>query len=323
MPSSLTGLVLFVEVLMIRYYESRWVTYSRFFRSLFPQLMNKITNPRPVAVLMATYNGEKYLRAQIDSILSQTFYDWTLFIQDDGSTDTTVDIIHSYQDPRIVLVDLGLSHQGAGMNFMSLLNVVESQYYMFSDQDDVWFADKMEKTYSRMYQEEEKAPRKPVLVHTSRTITDSQLNVLRQSEFNPKQHSDVLVLKKIEKLKDPHIVAIYSIAGGNTMMINHELKQAVFPFCNVRFHDSVCAMAVTRAGGVWSTILEPSLFYRQHATNTVGVKTNTRIGHKLIHLQDSYRRNIRGYYIYKIYGYKGGFFTFLYYRIKYFMILRS
>ncbi|MBR4154305.1 MAG: glycosyltransferase [Paludibacteraceae bacterium] len=112
--------------------------------------MSKIQNNKSVAILMATYNGAKYLREQIDSLFVQTYRDWTLYIQDDGSKDATLDIIKEYSDERIVLVDVGLTRQGAGMNFMSLLNMVESEYYMFCDQDDVWFEDKMEKELARM-----------------------------------------------------------------------------------------------------------------------------------------------------------------------------
>ena len=127
--------------------------------------MSKIKNNRPIAILMATYNGEKYLREQIDSLLAQTCCDWTLYIQDDGSKDATLDIIKSYDDERIVLVDVGLTRQGACMNFMSLLNMVESEYYMFCDQDDVWFEDKVELSYMRMKEEELKyGIDRPILV---------------------------------------------------------------------------------------------------------------------------------------------------------------
>ena len=107
-------------------------------------MMGKIINKRSIAILMATYNGEKYLKEQIDSIMNQTNHDWTLYIQDDGSKDKTLDIIKSYSDERIVWVDNGLTRQGCCMNFMSLLNKVESSYYMFCDQDDVWLPEKVQ-----------------------------------------------------------------------------------------------------------------------------------------------------------------------------------
>ena len=133
--------------------------------------MPKIINKASIAILMATYNGENYLREQIDSILCQTNQDWTLYVQDDGSKDATLDIIKSYDDERIVLVDVGLTRQGACMNFMSLLNMVESEYYMFCDQDDVWFVDKVEKSLGRMKKEEMYYGKdKPILVFSDASV---------------------------------------------------------------------------------------------------------------------------------------------------------
>ena len=283
--------------------------------------MPKINNNRPIAILMATYNGEKYLREQIDSLLSQSYRDWTLYIQDDGSKDATLDIIKSYDDERIVLVDVGLTRQGAGMNFMSLLNMVESEYYMFCDQDDVWFVDKVEKELVRMKEiESEKGTKTPIIVHTDRTHTDAELNVRLKSEFNPRGVAQEQLKKKIELLKDPNILAIYTIVGGCTMMMNRAVKDVVFPYISLRVHDSVCAMAVANCGGVIDTILEPTMYYRLHSTNTCGV-SDSRLLPKVLHIVDSVRRNMRGYYLWKVYG-KSGFFKFLYYRIKYFLILR-
>lgn len=284
--------------------------------------MPKIENKTSIAILMATYNGEKYLREQIDSILCQTNRDWTLYIQDDGSKDATLEIIKSYDDERIVLVDVGLTRQGACMNFMSLLNMVESEYYMFCDQDDVWFVDKVEKSLERMKESEciKNGKNVPIIVHTDRTHTDAELNVRLKSEFNPRNVSMQKVKEKIDKLKNPNILAIYTIVGGCTMLINREVKRVVLPFINVRVHDSICAMAVANSGGVIETILEPTMYYRLHSTNTCGV-SDSRLLPKVLNIVDSVRRNMRGYYLWKIYG-KNGFFKFLYYRVKYFLILR-
>ena len=270
---------------------------------------------------MATYNGAKYLREQIDSIIHQTCTDWTLYIQDDGSRDETTDIIKSYQDERVKLVDVGLTRQGAGMNFMTLLNMVESEYYMFCDQDDVWFPDKIEKSLMRMREEESKHGKDtPIIVHTDRTHVNADLSVRMKSEFNPRGISQDRLERKINQLKHPDILAIYTIVGGCTMMFNKAVKKIAFPFLNIRVHDSICAMAVANHGGVISTILEPTMYYRIHSTNTCGV-SDERLLPKILHIFDSISMNMRGYYIWKLYG-GGGFLKFLYYRIKYFLILR-
>ena len=283
----------------------------------------KISNSQPIAILMATYNGEMFLREQIESIIRQTYTNWILYIQDDGSCDSTLDIIKEYEakDNRIKHFDIGLSHQGAGMNFLSMLNVIESKYYMFCDQDDVWFSDKIEKTLSRMSAVESENPDKPIIVHTSRTFTDSCLNVKLQSEFNPRGKSDENVARKIELLKNPNILRIYTIVGGCTMMLNRAVKEIVFPYINVRVHDSVCAMAVANSGGgIISTIIEPTMYYRLHSNQTCGVQSSSLFS-KLMTPFKTLSANLRGYYIWKIYG-GGCFFKFLYWRVKYFFILR-
>lgn len=272
-------------------------------------------------MLMATYNGSRYLREQIDSIINQTYSHWTLYIQDDGSSDDTLNIIKNYSDKRIKLVDVGLTRQGAGMNFMSLLNMVDSEYYMFCDQDDVWFPDKIEKSLTRMREEESKYGKDmPIIVHTDRTHVNADLSVRMKSEFNPRGISQDRLERKINQLKHPDILAIYTIVGGCTMMFNKAVKQIAFPFLNIRVHDSICAMAVANHGGVISTITEPTMYYRIHSTNTCGV-SDERLLPKILHIFDSISKNMRGYHIWKLYG-RGGFLKFLYYRIKYFLILR-
>lgn len=275
-----------------------------------------------IAILMATYNGESFLREQIESIIRQTYTNWILYIQDDGSNDSTLEIIKEYEakDKRIKHFDIGLSRQGAGMNFLTMLNVIESKYYMFCDQDDVWFEDKIEKTLNRMIEVECQNPTKPIIVHTSRTYTDANLNVKLQSEFNPRNKSEEKVAHKIELLKNPNILRIYTIVGGCTMMLNRTVKDFVFPYINVRVHDSVCAMAVANADGIISSIIEPTMYYRLHSKQTCGVKSNDILS-KLLSPIKTISNNIRGYYIWKIYG-GGNFLKFLFWRFRYFFILR-
>lgn len=94
-------------------------------------------------IMMATYNGDAFLREQLDSILRQTVTDWSLIIRDDHSSDQTVDIIQEYmaKDERIQLIQNESDFHGAYYNFFGLINAVRQQgahsdYYVFADQDD-------------------------------------------------------------------------------------------------------------------------------------------------------------------------------------------
>ena len=104
-----------------------------------------------IDILMATYNGEKYLREQIDSILEQSYTEFRLLISDDCSTDDTRNILNEYvKKDRRVIVFLQNKNIGAVKNFQYLMEKVESDYFMFSDQDDIWQKDKIRKSIHKI-----------------------------------------------------------------------------------------------------------------------------------------------------------------------------
>ena len=110
-----------------------------------------------IDILMATYNGETYLREQIDSILRQSNTDWRLIIRDDCSTDSTVRIIQEYQaqyPDKFVLIQADTPSGSAQNNFFQLIRYWQqhggAEYVMFADQDDVWLRNKIQITLYNM-----------------------------------------------------------------------------------------------------------------------------------------------------------------------------
>jgi rhamnosyltransferase len=108
-----------------------------------------------IAILLASYNGEKYIKEQIDSILGQMDRvpeKCVLYIHDDGSKDGTYEILSEYvrQNPDRVKILEGSPQGGSTKNFMYMLGAVEADYYMFSDQDDVWLPEKIEREYEEI-----------------------------------------------------------------------------------------------------------------------------------------------------------------------------
>ena len=101
-----------------------------------------------VQIVMATYNGEKYIEKQIESIISQTITDWSLLIHDDGSTDETIKIIKHYEkkDSRIHLLDDNILFKNSSANFIHLIRNSDdsAKYLSLCDQDDVCFPNKLE-----------------------------------------------------------------------------------------------------------------------------------------------------------------------------------
>ena len=112
-------------------------------------------NSNQIDILLATYNGERYLSEQLDSILKQSCDNWRIFVRDDGSEDGTSTIIERYQKQysgKIFIIKDEKQNLGACGNFSELLKKSKSDYIMFCDQDDVWKEDKIKITLKKMKQ---------------------------------------------------------------------------------------------------------------------------------------------------------------------------
>lgn len=133
-----------------------------------------------VAVVMSTYNGEKYLSEQIDSILTQKDVHVELFVRDDGSTDTTRDIISNFMEKnKNIHADFGENLGWAKSFLTELFSVPSFEYYAFSDQDDVWKPEKLIAGIKAIRHEEEQHGKNfPVVWHSSFIFADSNLNVM-------------------------------------------------------------------------------------------------------------------------------------------------
>jgi glycosyltransferase involved in cell wall biosynthesis len=221
-----------------------------------------------IDILLATYNGEKYLAEQIDSILLQTCKDWKLIIRDDGSGDNTVGIINDYLSrcpERIELIKDDLGNIGPAQNFSRLLENSKSEYIMFCDQDDVWLPEKIELTLNKMKEAENLCHDTPLLIHTDLTIVDADLMEIADSlwaycKINPDTGRD---LSKI----------IYrNIATGCTIMMNRHAKRLISPIPEYAgLHDWWAAMNVSKYGKIFN-IPRATVLYRQHSQQVIGAK---------------------------------------------------
>ena len=232
------------------------------------------TESPKVDILMATYNGEKYIHEQIASLQCQTYTNWNLLVCDDGSTDGTLSIIGKLQkiDDRIKIVarDAGF-HSSAG-NFLSLLKQSEAPYVMFCDQDDVWLEDKVEKSLDAMQEAEKSNAGFPVLVFTDSVVVDSSLGLLKPSFTAPMRYDP----EKVSLMQSLFI----NVAQGSSMLMNRALvdvarhleKPEVFGQ-----HDYWIAV-IARAIGVVVYSCVPTLLYRQHEENVIGATRPRKLG---------------------------------------------
>lgn len=218
-----------------------------------------------IAILMATYNGEKYICQQIDSILSQTCKDWELYIHDDGSTDNTIAAVESYVEKypdKIHLID-GKSTGGAKYNFFYMFGQVEAPYYMTCDQDDVWLEKKIELTYDKMLTIEDKADI-PCLVYTELRVVDSELNTIADTM------SEYQSLDCHKRTINQFI--LQNSVTGCTMMVNRALRDKMLRITNIDntiMHDWWAALVAAQFGKT-AFIDEPTILYRQHGDNSLG-----------------------------------------------------
>ena len=189
-----------------------------------------------INLLLTTYNGERYLADLLDSLMTQTEDSWSLFVHDDGSTDSTLTILNRYSSlmkGRMRILSIGRTHLGAMHAFELLLRETpEADYYMFVDQDDVWLPEKTAVTLAAMKQAEQTAGSKPVVVHTDLVVVDENLQTISPSFW---QYSN-LRPRLIEG--DIHYLAIANCLTGCTMMLNHVARETVLPFAaNAYMHD--------------------------------------------------------------------------------------
>jgi glycosyltransferase involved in cell wall biosynthesis len=229
--------------------------------------MNKMTTSTEpkVEILLATFNGEAYLAEQLDSIINQTYRNWTILVHDDGSTDNTMSIIKLYRDKyktNIKILEDGITYGSAKENFFHLLRASSAPYIAFCDQDDIWFPDKIKNAVSMMI---EIGDDKPALVHTDLIVVDSNKNTISNSMLDfqaiPRGNRSLL-----------GILAVNNVTGC-TMMINERAKALINnPGECAIMHDWWIAASVLFHKGEVRFLEQPSVMYRQHENNSFGAK---------------------------------------------------
>ncbi len=220
-----------------------------------------------VSIVMTTYNGEKYLTEQLDSILSSVYHDFDLYIYDDGSSDATMEILNQYQSryqDQIYIVQ-NKENKGVTLNFLHGISRTTSDYIMLCDQDDVWKQNKIAQTLKRIRQMEAQEGKDiPMAVFTDAQVVDKDLKILQASFFcsshlNPK------------KTDLSHMLMENKLIGCTVMMnaaLRKILQSHLMPKA-ARFHDGWIGLIAASFGKI-GFVNEGTLLYRQHGVNLVG-----------------------------------------------------
>jgi glycosyltransferase involved in cell wall biosynthesis len=226
---------------------------------------------RPVFILMACYNGACYVEEQIRSIQEQNFNEWLLIIRDDGSCDSTIELIQrlAQEDSRIhLLEDQDRKNLGASANFSALMQyAVEhgAHYVFFADQDDVWHPDKLGLMLAAMHELEAiEGGKLPLLIYCDLTVVDEQKRVIAPSYV---QYS-----KRLPEHTNLGILMAQNQVIGCACLVNRVALNLAYPVpFDARMHDwwvTILCAAAGKIGYVAKSLVQ----YRQHAANVSGVK---------------------------------------------------
>lgn len=213
-----------------------------------------------VAVLLSTYNGEKYLQQQLDTIYAQSGVVVDLLVRDDGSTDQTLEILENQKSAGRLNWYTGENLKPA-RSFLHLLSAApEAEYYAFADQDDYWMRDKLHVAYSRLKDYVDR----PALYFCQTQLVDEELVPLINVKINP-------LLTYGEAL-------IHQFVGGCTMVMNQKMRDIVVRYTPnyLQMHDFWIYDIALAVGATVEFDKKPHMLYRQHGKNAVGQLNDTK-----------------------------------------------
>ena len=234
-----------------------------------------------IEILLATYNGERFLPEQIESIISQSFKDYNILASDDNSSDCTFEILRSYESVLGEKIKVVQSNtHSAKENFYNLLDMADAEYIALCDQDDFWESDRLKKSLEAIQRLEKRYGKEtPILVHSDLEIVDENLNSKnkKMSELTgineaikyAKKESKYLYTISTEKSFSRYLVE--NNITGNTVIINKALLD-IYKRPEVSFmHDWWLGLIAFTFGKV-GFLNECLVKYRQHENNELGAK---------------------------------------------------
>lgn len=213
-----------------------------------------------VAVILSSYNGEKYIRQQIDSVLSQTYSDFIFFIRDDGSIDGTVDIVESYADRRIYF------ERGCNLGIIGSFSILLKkaldygcEYVFICDQDDIWYGNKLELFLNVFVNKD-----KPLLVFSDFASIDEKGDLIDSSYIRSSRVRIPLDGNYFPKvLAQPYIF-------GCACAINRQLLELIFPLPDgIEMYDSWISLSAALIGEIYFLDII-SISHRFHCSNATG-----------------------------------------------------
>lgn len=220
-----------------------------------------------IDILLTTYNGSRFLKTQLDSILNQTYDNWKIFVRDDNSKDSTLSILEEYKEnypKKIQIIPSNGKRLGSVQGFSELMKYSGSQYVMFCDQDDFWKKEKIWISFEKMRELEVRFSNIiPIMVFTDLEVGNIDLKVTSKSFWNDQKLEPSLS-------QDLYSILAQNVVTGCTMILNRTAKKLVYPIPMLSgYHDHWIAVNVCNYGKV-GYVEKPTIVYRQHFFNELG-----------------------------------------------------
>ena len=219
-----------------------------------------------ISIALCTYNGEKYLKEQLDSFVQQTLSPCELVVCDDSSSDSTIAILEEFSRTAPFPVRIFRNEHTLGLikNFSKAASLCRGEYVAFSDQDDIWLPDKLEACFQMIKKAElEYGKDIPLLVHSDLCLIDTENHIIAPSCMKVRHVRNV----DIDPLKT---LLVRNYISGCTSLGNRILLKESLPFPDVIMnHDGWCALIAASRGKILF-IQEAKILYRQHASNVTG-----------------------------------------------------
>ena len=228
--------------------------------------------PAKIDVLLSTYNGERFLTDQLDSIINQSEKNWRLLVRDDGSTDRSLDILSDYtqRNNRIMILPDSGEKLGVVESYICLLRASKAPYFAFCDQDDYWLPNKI-RLFTHLM--ESGVSDRPRLIYSDLKIADSGLSVISESFMKQQRFTHRPASAWKSNLLQNSVVGCASV--GNHLLRDLVISRAPTSWSDVVMHDWWTCM-IASCFGVVDYLPAPTILYRQHSDNTLGAK-NTNV----------------------------------------------
>lgn len=238
----------------------------------------------PISVAMATFNGEKFIKEQLESIFCQTIQPQEIIICDDCSSDRTIEIIESLNNP-LIKVYKNITKIGVVENFKKAVSLtMNGNFVALSDQDDVWFSHKLEILYNSIF--DYKESKVPTIAYSDLILVDNNKGIINESFWNELNHHN--------HVHNFSTLLFGNFITGHTILMNSSMKKELeLKPIDTILHDVWIAFIALGVGKAVK-IDQPLAFYRQHDSNinynTKNLKPS-KIKERLIKLSLLFKKN--------------------------------